>query len=262
MNSPIKVLVVDDESLAREAITLRLQEFSAFEVCGEADNGSDAIVLARTALPDVIFLDIEMPETSGLVAAQTIAKTSDALIVFVSAYEHYALQAFRVNAIDYILKPIDDSLFNVMLDKIKQRLSESVFTSSNQILTLLNELQPEQTNHQAKYLQRIVVKNNNDAVMVNVTDIEYIISAKDYLCIKDKNTIHIHRCTMKQMEKLLDPQTFVRTHRSHIVNIKLITKVELGGSGRAVHTISEEKHPISRRYLEKVKDCIAQGKLT
>ena len=157
MNKPINVLVVDDESLAREAITIRLQEFPEFNVCGEADNGSDAIVLAHASLPDVIFLDIEMPDVNGLIAAKAITQNTDALIVFVTAYDHYALQAFRVNAIDYLLKPIDDALFKDTLNKLKQRVKEKNSRPDIRFLNLLNELKPDSINSklkiQSKYLQ-------------------------------------------------------------------------------------------------------------
>lgn len=260
MNNAIKVLVVDDESLAREAITLRLNNYSAFDVCGEADNGSDAIILVRETQPDVVFLDIEMPEVNGIKAAQVITQNSDALIVFISAYDHYALQAFRVNAVDYILKPIDDELFGVMLEKLEQRIKEKTSVFHERLLTTLAELQSDNSydssSHPKEHLLRIAVKNNSETVMVNVSDIESIVSAKDYLCIKTAEDTHIHRCTMKQMESLLNTKNFLRIHRSHIVNTRLIAKVDLADSNKMVYTLSGETHPISRRYVDKVKACI------
>jgi two-component system LytT family response regulator len=260
MNNKIRVLVVDDESLAREAITLRLQNYSRFELCGEADNGNDAIILVRETQPDVIFLDIEMPEISGIEAAQVIVENSDALIVFISAYRHFAIQAFRVSAVDYILKPIDDGLFEAMLSKLEQRVEEKASLLNENVIKALTELLPGHSHslecQPKQYLLRIAVKSYSETVMVNVSEIESIVSAKDYLCIKTADDNHIHRCTMKQMESLLDPKNFLRTHRSHIVNIAQITKVDLSETNKVVYTTSGEKHPISRRYIDKVKACI------
>jgi two-component system LytT family response regulator len=260
MNNTYRVLVVDDEGLAREAITLRLQSFPNFELCGEADNGNDAIVLSKLLKPDVIFMDIEMPEIGGIKAAQAIVANGEVLIVFVSAYSHYALEAFRVNAIDYLLKPINDPHFEQMLARLESRLLDKQLKLDQRVIKVLNELQDPKMQLNTDYLKRIAVKVSDTTLMINLDDVESIVSAKDYLCIKVKGIVYIHRCTMKQIDSFLDPSKFLRTHRSHIVNLNCITRLEQGTNNKFIMTFSGDKHPVSRRYFNDVKIFIGQLK--
>lgn len=257
------VLIVDDEPLAREAIRLRLLEHHKFKVCGEADNGNDAIVLLDNLKPDVVFLDIEMPEMGGLEAAKVICNDPHIRIVFVTAFSHHALEAFRVNAVDYLLKPINDELFSQVMIKLEQSLGSALHSQHNQnIQSTLQAIgnsavelveNTQILKYEKPFLQRLALTNRDQSVMLNVKDIESIVSVKDNLCIRVKNDVHVYRKTMKDMQALLNPEQFVRCHRSHIVNCKFIASVQSIEGQLCLVCTNGEQHPISRRHKGEVK---------
>ncbi|CAM2011227.1 LytR/AlgR family response regulator transcription factor [Acanthopleuribacter pedis] len=236
----MKVLIVDDEALAREAVRLRLATYADVTIVGEADNGSDALVLIDHLQPDTVFLDIEMPGGNGLDLAKAVADRAHLKVVFITAYANYAHQAFRVDAVDYLLKPIRDDQFADMMAKCRRRPVKTA---------------PPRPSEPERYLARLALKEGEETHMVPVTRIESIVSAGDYLCIRvfdDRGTkVFIHRATLKKLETLLDPNLFQRCHRSHLVNIQRI-----GAFTREPDTLvalSGEAHPVSRRFLARVK---------
>ena len=253
-----RVLIVDDEKLAREAIAIRLQAFHEFEICDEADNGKDGVLLAESLKPDIVFLDIEMPEFNGIEAAKLISENNTCLIVFVSAYHHYALEAFRVNAIDYLLKPINDTHFSEMIEKLSLRLKEKNSIADNrQLKTVLQRFDSDEQNPSPKYLQRLALKDGDETLFINVEEIESIVSVKDYLCIKTNGKTFVHRCTMKQMEQMLNPDVFIRCHRSHIVNNRFIRKQTTKDGATQLVTESKDEHPVSRRYRARISEFLS-----
>ncbi len=236
----IRALIVDDEPLARENLVLRTAMFDDIEICGQADNGHDAVLLASRLSPDVIFLDINMPGVDGLEAATTLMKDQDAEIVFVTAYSEHAIDAFRVEALDYIVKPIDDRIFNDVIERIRKRAREKSH--------LVKEEKPIET-----YLKRLGIKDNSAIHMIDVEDIEFIEAAGDYLCITARGKNYIHKQTLKSLMTLLDPEKFMRIHRSSAVNIKFLDRVE-NQDGKLIAILKNQKPlSVSRRYNKAVR---------
>jgi two-component system LytT family response regulator len=252
-----KVLIVDDELLAREAISLRLQNYQNFTVCAEADNGNDAVLLTESLHPDVVFLDIEMPRMTGIETAKIITEKYAPLIIFVSAYQNYAIDAFRVNAVDYLLKPIKDSHFQEMIDKISHVLKVGNKTAESEKLTsALNNFELDTQLAKPKYLKRLLIDTKDSKTIIDIHNIESFITVKDYICIKVQGEIFIHRCTMKQMQVLVDPSLFIRCHRSHMVNRQYIHRYVSNDSQPCIVTKANDIHPVSRRYKSAVNQFL------
>lgn len=245
MKSEISVLIVDDESLAREAVRLRLQQHQGMKIIAEADNGDDALLLIDTLKPDVVFMDINMPKRSGLEASALIDSTIVPCLIFITAYDQHALEAFRLNALDYITKPIDDEVFNQVVEKAKTRVAE------RRAKQALSEKQDELAETKG-FLKRISIKEEGEITLFNTADIFSVTSVKDYLCIKIKDKTYIQRQTMGQIASLLDPSIFVRCHRSHIVNRHCVSKW-LEEDSATYLICGGEKIPVSRRYRKSVK---------
>lgn len=260
---PIKVLVVDDEPLAREAIELRLKDRAPFQVCATADNGEDAIALARLHNPDVIFLDIEMPEMTGLEAAKVLTAEGAQNIVFITAYDEFAVEAFRVNAIDYLLKPIKDEQFTATLLRLANRINaKQTINQNKRLVAALEDLAPDDLSRLSSEgttsnigNRRIAVKDGLSTKLLDVADIESIVSGKDYICIKVGDDVLVHRCTMKKFTEML-PNSFIRCHRSHTVNLAYVTAMDHAESQLELICKSGDRHPVSRRYRTRVKKHI------
>lgn len=236
----MKVLIVDDVALAREAISRRLEAFPDITIIGEADNSRDALVLIDHLRPDTVFLDIEMPGGSGLDLARHLSRYTNLNLIFITAFPNYAHQAFRVDAVDYLLKPIEDEPFIEMMRKLEKRG--------------IPRLEFESPESSSGYLTRLAVKDGNTTHMVPVEHIESIVSAGDYLCIrvleKDEARVLVKRGTLKNIQALLDPNLFQRCHRSHLVNLQRVAQFVRNPDKLVCRT--GEEHPISRRYLTKV----------
>ncbi|MDF2179856.1 LytTR family DNA-binding domain-containing protein [Aliiglaciecola sp. CAU 1673] len=240
---PLKVLLVDDEPLARDALRLRLLRAEGFVIAAEADNGEDALLLAKKLQPDVVFLDINMPRLSGIEAAKVLSQYCSAQIVFVSAYEQYAIEAFRLAAVDYLTKPINDEFFAQTLSRLQQRHEQGQPAEKTQSTSPLP----------SSYLQRLALKDEGETVMVETRHIDAVESVGDYLCIKACNRVFVVRYTMKQLCSLLDPEFFVRCHRSHLLNLEKIDSLQQTAEGTFL-VCQGNSHPVSRRYLAKVKE--------
>ena len=252
-----KVLIVDDELLAREAISLRLKNHEIFTVCAEADNGNDAVLLTEFLRPDVVFLDIEMPGMTGIDTAKIIMEKYAPLIIFVSAYQNYAIDAFRVNAVDYLLKPIKDSHFQEMIEKISHALKLGNKTAeSDKLASALNHFELDSQLAKPTYLKRLLIGTNDSKTIIDIHRIESFITVKDYLCIKVQGEIFIHRCTMKQIQALVDPSLFIRCHRSYMVNRQYIHQYISDESQPWIVTKANDRHPVSRRYKSTVNQFL------
>ena len=242
----IRVLIIDDELLARENIVLRLADEADFEICGQADNGHDALLLVERMSPDVIFLDIDMPGLKGIDAARELSSRSDTLIIFVTAHEQYAIDAFQINALDYLQKPIRDSLFSQTLKRIRGYLE-----SNEQLKRTLIPV-PQGTG----FLKRLGIKDANNISMIDVKLIEVIEVAGDYLCISASDKNYIHRQSLTSLIQLLDPSLFVRIHRSHAINLDFMQTLNEGPEGYVVQMKNGRNLTVSRRYQKSLRDRI------
>lgn len=227
MRSPIRTIIVDDEPLARRNVRLLLDKDPQIEIIQECRNGSDAIKAINSLAPDLIFLDIQMPELDGFdVLAQVDPQKLNA-IIFVTAFDQYALKAFEVHALDYLLKPFDDVRFAAALQRAKQQIeAHEISKVSNRLLTLLEE----RATHRAHatpdvYLTRVMVKLANRVILVKVEEIDFIEADGNYVKLHIGKKAHLLREKMNDLEAQLEPSKFVRIHRSIIVNLERIKEL-------------------------------------
>ena len=239
----INVLVVDDEQLARQNLTILLNKRNDIGKIFEAKDGDQAIELAKMHSPDLIFLDIEMPIKNGVEVAKEIM--GNAAIVFVTAYDSYAIDAFQLNAIDYLLKPFDDERFNEAIEKALQQIQQPQTVDLNAMFELLNTMKVE---GQTRYRSRLVVKDPGKIRLLPVEDVEFVLGSGNYVEIHMENgTQFLHRETMSSIENQLDPMAFIRIHRSSIVNVEFIQEVLHNERGDyRVKMKSGQEIPVSR----------------
>ena len=242
----INALIVDDEPLARENLILRLAKFKGFQVCGQADNGHDAVLLSSRLQPDVIFFDINMPGLSGIEAAKKLINSQDVLIIFVTAYNDHAIEAFRLNALDYLVKPIDDTHFEETIKRIQRRVSQKT-----KLAGLINIDQG--------YLKRLAIKDGHNIHMIDVNTIESIEATGDYLSLSTKKRKYLHKQPLKILMSLLDPDCFVRIHRSYAVNKGCLDKLVNEEETLFALLKNGQKLIISRRYRKIVKEQIIKN---
>jgi two-component system, LytTR family, response regulator len=228
---PIKAFIVDDEALAREAIRLRLASERDIEVIGEAEDGPSAVRQIEQLHPDLLFLDVQMPEMSGFDVIEKVAPTHLPIVVFVTAYDQYALRAFETHALDYLLKPFTAKRFESALDRARLEVAKSGDEETHrQLLAMLRERaraqQPVSHDTGAKqYLTRLTVKHDHRIALIRVDDIDWIESSANYACLHLGTSTCVVRMTMQELERRLDPAKFARIHRSSIVQIDRIREI-------------------------------------
>lgn len=263
----LKTLIVDDESLARRGLVHRLKHISDIEIIGEAQNGREALKLIREKKPDLVFLDIQMPGINGFGVVQQLDVESMPIILFLTAYDEYALQAFEVNALDYILKPIDEERLHQVLEKVRANLSqkralkqkirllELVSQMSGETITSFAELEEKNVAGLVpKEPSRLAIRDGGRTTWVNQDDIEWIDAAGDYMCVQALGTTYIMRKTMKELEKELDASILQRIHRSTIVNVRLVREMESHINGEYFLTLdSGHRVKLSRTYKDKLR---------
>ena len=270
MEKTIKTIIVDDEPLARKGLAIRLQEFEDVDVVTQCANGQEALQAIAEVKPKLVFLDIQMPGMTGFQVLQQLQQVTDELpiVVFVTAYDQYALQAFEVHALDYLLKPVDDQRLLECLEKIRGHIaSESQSDNQNRLVNIMAQLTGADSESILKslaegqpisvkeYSNYISVKDVGETTRIPVKDVIWVDAAGDYMCVHcDDGQTHILRKTMKQLENELDPKQFVRVHRSVLVNNSAVKKVLTLSSGEYVIQLSNEHEiRVSRSYRDKVR---------
>jgi two-component system LytT family response regulator len=218
----IRTLIVDDEPLARRRIRKLLSRDPEVEVVGDCANGYEAVEAINGHAPDLIFLDVQMPEIDGFTVLERRTGSRTPLVVFVTAYDNYALRAFEVSAVDYLLKPFDRKRFESALQRAKTRLSVERESQFNQrTLALLEELKAH-SNH----LERLVVKSGGRAFFLKTSEIDWIEAEGKYVRLHVGRESHLVREAISDLETQLDPKLFARIHRSAIVNIDRIKELQ------------------------------------
>jgi two-component system, LytTR family, response regulator len=236
----IRVLVVDDEALARRNLTVLLRNDADIASVVECGSGLEAIEEVRHSRPDLVFLDVQMPECDGFDVLELLGADMPETVIFVTAYDTYALRAFEAGALDYLLKPFDDARFHRALARAKEKLAHYAPT-------------------QRRSISRIVVKSRNQTLFLNVSDIDWIEAASYYACIHVGTATHILRRTLQELEQDLDAGTFARIHRSIIVNLQRVRGLELQENGEyEVVLDSAVRLRLSRRYRKRIQDRLTE----
>lgn len=239
----IRALIVDDEPLARSNVALLLRRDPQIEIIGECGSGAAAIGQIRISNPDLLFLDVQMPECDGFDVLEMLGKDLPPAIVFVTAYDHYALRAFEAGALDYLLKPFDNARFELALSRAKQRIHAS---SRNQ-----------PADSRTKRLERVVIKSAGEVSFVKVSEIDWIEAADYYACLHVRAKSHLVRRSMADLEEDLDPRLFCRVHRSSIVNLERVRGLKLGEDGEYEVLLDNGLGVrLSRRYRKQLQERI------
>jgi two-component system LytT family response regulator len=217
----IRTLVVDDEPLARERIRRMLRGEPDVEIVGECGNGANAVSLIEELAPDLVFLDIQMPEKNGFEVLQEIAAGRMPSVIFVTAYDQYAIRAFEVHALDYLLKPFNRERFQAALNRVRDEIKKSGFDDRAEMFaSLLSDLQAKK-----HYLEKLILKSSGRVYFLKTDEVDWIEAAGNYLKLHVRRENHLLRETMNGIEAKLDPLKFPRIHRSTIVNAERIKEL-------------------------------------
>ena len=244
----LRTLIVDDEPLARERIKRFLRDEPEIEIIGECGNGTDAIAAIKNDKPELVFLDIQMPEKTGFDVIKTLGSSHMPAIVFVTAYDQYALQAFDVHALDYLLKPFTRERIHRAVARARESMENRRYGNLDErLISLIADLKAEK-----KYLERLVVKSTGRVFFLRSDEIDWIEAAGNYVKLHVGRETHMIRETMNGIEAKLDPDKFLRIHRSTVVHIDRIKELHPMFSGDyAVILRDGTELALSRNYRER-----------
>ena len=257
----IRTLIVDDEKLAIQGLQLRLEPYADVEIIGTCSNGREAIRAIKTEKPDLVFLDIQMPGFDGFSVVKGVMEIEPPLFVFVTAYEEHAIRAFEANAVNYLMKPVDEDRLADTLDRVRTRLAEKRSADeARKLQDVLAEIAPDAIDNlppdeesAGRYERMINIKDRGQIFRVDVETIEHIEAAGDYMCIYTGDNSLILRETMKDLERRLDPRVFQRVHRSTIVNLDQVRQVKPHTNGECFLVLdSGAEVKVSRSYRDVV----------
>ena len=235
-SAPIQALVVDDESWARGNLTALLRRDPDIGSIVECGSGLEAIEKIRESKPDLVFLDVQMPGCGGFDVLELLGRDLPSTVIFVTAYDEYALRAFEAGALDYLLKPFDDARFNRALDRAKDKIAHY-------------------TPLQRQPIARLVVKSRGEVLFVNVADIDWIEAVGCYACLHVGGDTHVMRRTLLELERDLGEENFIRIHRSIIVRLDRIRALELqNGGDYEVVLNTKDRLRLSRRFRKRLQD--------
>jgi len=258
----IKTLIVDDESLARSFLRAKLNKYPIIEVIGESKNGREAIDYILTHEPDLVFLDIEMPGLNGFDVITHVQSEATPLIVFATAFEQYALNAFNVNAIDYILKPLDDELIERAVSRAveKYQFIDKQAEKSNVIDAIYRLSHDKQSDISIVKEQpkKLLIKEGDKSILLNPEQVKWVDAAGDYCCIHANDNTYIKRISLTDLLTLLTGDHFQRIHRSTIINLTYISKIQSLPKGEFLVFLGEhEQVKVSRTYKEVIKQHLS-----
>lgn len=260
----IRTILVDDEPLAIQGLQLRLEPYDDVEIIDTCSNGREAIRSIKTHKPDLVFLDIQMPGFDGFSVIQGLMEVEPPLFVFVTAYSDHAIRAFEAQAVDYLMKPVDESRLADTLERVRVRLAEKRGVEEvDRLKEVLAEVAPQameeveagaEDAHAANRYEKLInIKDRGQIFRVDVDSIEKIDAAGDYMCIYTGDNTLILRETMKDLEKRLDPRRFQRVHRSTIVNLDQVRQVKPHTNGECFLVLdSGATVKVSRSYRDVV----------
>jgi len=275
LNRKIRALIVDDESLAREVLLVMLNDDPEIEVIAECRNGKEAVTAIREQSPDVVFLDIQMPELDGFQVVEEVGAMQMPVTIFVTAYDKHALRAFEAHALDYLLKPFDHDRFNTALQRAKTfvrqqklgEISESLFAmlqdmklKTGESLSETNTEKTDKTTHKAP-IDRVVIRSSGRIYFLKIEEIDWVEGAGDNLSLHSGSQTHLIRETMGNFHAKLDSQKFLRIHRSTIVNIERIKDIRPLVKGDYVITLtSGARLKASRGYRRELQALLDEAR--
>jgi two-component system LytT family response regulator len=261
----IRVAIVDDEELARERMRALLSEHTDIEVVAECSDGAEALRAIDDKNPDLVFLDVQMPEVDGFEVVEALergdaeapeksgAKTP--AIVFVTAHDDHALKAFEIHALDFLLKPFDEARFEKTLSRARRHMRQARETVDARLLALLEDLRTERRGH--RHSDRLIVKSGGRVFFLRTEEIDWVEAAGNYVRLHARSESHLLRESMKNMEGRLDPNTFVRIHRSAIVNIDRVKELEPWFHGEYIVIMRDgTRLTASRVYSDRLSSLI------
>jgi two-component system, LytTR family, response regulator len=245
----IRAIVVDDEELARHILREYLAEESDIELIGECTNGFDAVKLVAEHRPDLLFLDVQMPKLDGFEVLELIG--NEVAVVFVTAYDQYATKAFDASAVDYLLKPFDLDRFKTALQRVRQRIGAKTQQHLN-----ASELR-HAASAPGQYTHRIVVRDGTSLHVIPVNQLDYAEAQDDYVALHARGKTHLKQQTISNLELSLDPSRFVRVHRSFLVRLERISKVEPYTKDTRIAVLADgSKIPVSRSGYLRLKELM------
>ena len=254
----IKTLIVDDEPLARERIRRMLQDEKDITIVGECVGGLEAVETIEKISPELVFLDIQMPQMNGFEVLQSIELPNMPVIIFVTAFDQYALKAFEFHALDYLLKPFSKDRLRSALNRAREQIEMTQpNTVDERITALLNDFKGEN-----KYLERLLLKSSGRIYFVKTDEVDWIESAGNYAKLHVGQQTHLLRETMSGLEESLNPENFLRIHRSCIVNIDRVKELHPLFSGDYVVIMQDKRElTLSRNYRDRLLNLFKKQKL-
>jgi two-component system, LytTR family, response regulator len=252
----IKVLVADDEPLARERLAGLLSQETDIEMVGQARDGEEAVTAIHDDSPDLVFLDVQMPQMNGFDVIEAVGSDKMPLVIFVTAYDQHALKAFQVRALDYLLKPFDRERFKDALGRARKQLERDENGDlGRRLLALVKDLRRDQPKS-----DRLVVKSGGRLFFLRTDEIDWVEAAGNYVRLHVGPASHLLRETMNAIEGRLDPEKFFRIHRSRIVNMERIQELQPWLNGEyAVLLRTGTRLTLSRGYREKLQDRLGRA---
>jgi len=251
--APIRVLVVDDEPLAREKIRGMAADDPELRIVGECTNGAEAIEAVQSIRPDLLLLDVQMPEVGGFAVLEALKDEGLPPVIFITAYDHYAVKAFEVHALDYLLKPFDRERFRAAMERAKRQIRRDNGSQLDaRIIALLEQMREPQ-----RYTERLVVKTGGRVFFLNTDEIDWIEAEGNYVSVHTGKKAYLLRETISSLESQLDPKEFVRIHRSAIVRLDRIKELQPWSHGE-YHVILNDgtQLTLSRSYREKLQSAL------
>jgi two-component system LytT family response regulator len=247
----LKVLIVDDEPLARDGIKMMLNSDSQVM---EARNGREAVAKIRDEKPDLVLLDVQMPRMDGFAVIEAVGAAHMPAVIFVTAHDQYAVRAFETSAVDYLLKPVTEERFRIAFERARNRLRVAPpDESTHQMRAVLDAIA-----NPRRYLSRLAIRSGDRTIFLTIDEVEWIEAAQNYVCVHAGQTTHLLHVPMNTIEESLDPQSFVRIHRSYIVNLRHIRQLwTLPNRQCVLELASGERLPSGRTYGEKIRTLLA-----
>lgn len=246
----IRAVIVDDEELARQILREYLASHAEIEIVAECANGFEAVKAVAEKKPDLVFLDIQMPKLDGFEVLELIG--NEAAVVFVTAYDSYAIRAFEVHAVDYLLKPISEDRFEAALARAKERLNGKAASSTLHVNELTAAARPP-----SQYADRIPVRDGTRVFIIPVAKLDFAEAQDDYVALASEGKKHLKQQTIASLEAALDPSRFLRIHRSYIVNLERVVKIEPYGKDSHVAVLSNGLQlPVSRAGYNRLRSYL------